>query len=408
MSEWLRKIRERAEKALEKKAKYGPDIDLSKYSRIEINEIDDIIGLASEPAKRIGLSDREVSNAGYVQVNEKIWHGIIVEGLKRQGVIITSTGEALKKYSWVRDYYWRNISVDLDKYTAATELYSNGRGYFIYVPPGVKVKVPVYTCLFITSSWEAQFVHNIVIVGDGAELNLITGCVVPHKIVGALHVGVSEFYVGRNAKLSFAMIHAWNKGVHVRPRTSVRVMDGGSYISYYLVHSDVASIQAYPSVKLDRDAKTHMASIILGSSNSIYDMGSEAVLQGENSSAEIVSRVIGRDESWIAARSRIRAFTSPSRGHIECLGLPLSKKATIIALPELESRVEGAELTHEAAIGKIAEEEIEYLMSKGFTEEEARALILRGFMRVEVPGLPLQTQRLIDATIKLLTEKATG
>ena len=408
MSEWLRRIRERAEKALDKRAKYGPDIDLSRYNKREPSDASDILRLASEPAKRIGLSEKEVSRAGYVQVDERIWYGIIVEGLKKQGVIVTSTGEALEKYPWVKDYYWRNIPVDLDKYTAAVELYSGGKGYFIYVPPGVKVKIPVYTCLLITSSWEAQFVHNIVIVGDGAELNLITGCAVPHKVAGALHIGVSEFYVGRNAKLSFAMIHAWGRGVHVRPRTSVRVMEGGSYVSYYLVHSDVASIQAYPSVRLDKNARTHTASIILGSSNSIYDIGSEAVLQGEGSSAEIVSRVIGRDESWIAARSRIKALASPSRGHIECLGLPLSKKATIIALPELESRIEGAELTHEAAIGKIAEEEIEYLMSKGFTEEEARALILRGFMRVEVPGLPLQTQRLIDATIKLLSEKATG
>ncbi len=408
MNEWLRKIREKAERALEKKAKYGPDIDLSKYRKKEPSKEDDILRLVSEPASRIGLTEKEISRAGYVQVDEKIWQGMIIEGLERQGVIVMSTGEALRRYPWVKDYYWRNIPVDLDKYTAAVELYGEGKGYFIYVPPKVRVKMPVYTCLLITSSWEAQLVHNIVIVDDEAELNLITGCAVPHRIAGALHIGVSEFYVGRNAKLSFAMIHAWGRGVHVRPRTGVRVEKGGSYISYYLVYSDVASIQAYPSISLSEDARTHTASIILGSSRSIYDIGSEAVLTAKGSSAEIVSRVIGRDESWIAARSRIKALAPSTKGHIECLGLPLSKNATIIALPELESRVEGAELTHEAAIGKIAEEEIEYLMSKGFTEEEARALILRGFMRVEVPGLPLQTQKLIDATVKLLSEKATG
>ncbi len=408
MDEWLKKLREKAEKALEKKARYGPDIDLSKYKKKEPSRGDDILSLVSEPAARIGLTEKEISRASYVQVDERIWQSMIIEGLRKQGVIVMSTGEALKKYLWVKDYYWRNIPVDLDKYTATVELYGEGKGYFVYVPPKVKVRIPVYTCLLITNSWEAQLVHNIVIVGDEAELNLITGCAVPHRIAGALHIGVSEFYVGRNAKLSFAMIHAWGKGVHVRPRTGVRVKNGGSYISYYLIYSDVASIQAYPSVDLGENARTHAASIILGSSNSIYDIGSGAVLTAKGSSAEIISRVIGRDESWIAARSRIKALSSPVKGHIECLGLPLSKKTTIIALPELESHVEGAELTHEAAIGKIAEEEIEYLMSKGFTEEEARALILRGFMRVEVPGLPLQTQKLIDATIKLLSEKATG
>ncbi len=408
----MNELKKQALKALSKKASYGPDIDLEKYitgikgfSRIDYEEA---LSLAKEPAQRLGLSDREVKQLSYVQVNEKAFYDIVLEGLRRQGVIVLSTREALEKIPWAKEYYWRSIPVDKDKYTAAVELYGSGQGYFIYVPPGVKVRYPIYTCLLIMDDRQAQLVHNIVVVDEGAELNLITGCATSHRVRAALHIGVSEFYVKRNARLSFAMIHAWGEGIHVRPRTSVVVEEGGSYVSYYLVYSNVASLQQYPSIKLKRSAKLHSATIIMGVGDSIYDTGTEAVLEEEGATAEIVSRVLARDNSWIAARARIVAYHKDTRGHIECLGLPLSRNATIKALPELESRVEGAELTHEAAIGKIAEEEIEYLMSKGFTEEEARALILRGFLRVDVPGLPIATRRIIDHVTHLLAEKATG
>lgn len=404
-------LREKAIKALSKKAKYGPDISLEDYiietHKPSISE-KEVFEEISEPASRLGMSNKELIQASYIQVNELVLHRAVVEGLRKQGVIVMSTGEALRKLPWAREYYWKNVDVSQDKYTAAVELYGKGQGYFIYVPPGVKVKYPIYTCLLITDNRQAQLVHNIVIVDEGAELNLVTGCATGHKVKTALHIGVSEFYVKKNAKLSFAMIHAWGSGIHVRPRTSVRVWEGGEYISYYLIYSDVASIQQYPSVRLGRKAKLHAASIVVGSSNSMYDIGSEAVLEDEEASAEIISRVVAKDEAWVAARARIIAYHGNTRGHIECLGLPLSSKATIKALPELETHVEGAELTHEAAIGKIAEEEIEYLMSRGFTEDEARALILRGFLKVDMPGLPLTIRKMIDHVTHMLAERATG
>ncbi len=403
-------LRERALKALNKPSPYGPDIDLNEFDLEGLSSkglsSGDILKLAQEPASRLGLSTLSLSRASYVQVNESFIYRTMIGRLKDLGVIVMSTGEALKKLPWVRRYYWGLVNVDADKYTASVELYGGGRGYFIYVPPGVKITYPIYTCLLITYTGMAQLVHNIVIVDDGAELNLVTGCASAHRVGGALHVGVSEFYVGRNAKLTFAMIHAWGRGIHVRPRTVVRVKEGGTYVSYYVIYSDVKSIQQYPKVVLDRNSKYYTASIIVGVGNSIYDNGAEAVLEGEGSSAEIVSRAIANDNSVINARARIRGLAPNTKGHIECLGLLLSPKAKILAVPELESLNEESILTHEAAIGRIAEDEIEYLMSKGFSEEEAKSLILRGFMRVDIPGLPKATQVMIDNVIKTLSKKA--
>ena len=354
-----------------------------------------------DAARKVGIE--RLDEASYVQINEALLYRVVIEDLRRRGVVVMSTAEALRKLPWASNYYWRLIPVDEDKYTATVEIYGIGQGYFIYVPPGVKVRKPIFTCLLISTNKTAQLVHNIVIVDEGAELNLITGCATSRRVRSALHIGVSEFYVGRNARLSFAMIHAWGTGIHVRPRTAVKVSEGGTYVSYYVIYSDVKSIQQYPKVYLGRNAKYYTASIIVGVGNSIYDVGAEANLEGDYSSAEIISRVVAHDEAKITARARVRGLGSNVKGHIECLGLQLSPKARIDSIPELESLSSNARLTHEAAIGKIAEEEIEYLMSRGLDEDEARALILRGFMTVEIPGLPIMTRDIINQVTKMLS-----
>ena len=397
-------LRERALQALRRPGRYGPDVDVEKFLSAERGRGDG----AEEALEKLGLGKDALQRAGYMQINEEIVRSVMARMLERQGVVVLPLYEALEKLPWARDYYWRAVPVDTDKYTASVEVYGKRLGYFIYVPPGVRVEQPIYTCLLITEELEAQLVHNIVVVDEGAEATLVTGCGVSHRVNKALHIGVSEFYVKRGAVLRFAMVHSWGRGVHVRPRTGVVVEEGGSYISYYLVHGPVASVQSYPRIELHSGARLYSASIIVGEGSSVYDVGTLAQLRGPGATAEIVSRIMARDSARVYARARIEAYAPDTRGHIECLGLPLSPNTMIESIPELSSTVEGAELTHEAAIGRIAEEELEYLMSRGFTEDEARSLLLRGFLHIEVPGLPPQVRSLIRYVERTLAEKATG
>ncbi|MEM1529078.1 MAG: SufD family Fe-S cluster assembly protein, partial [Desulfurococcaceae archaeon] len=280
-------------------------------------------------------------------------------------------------------------------------------GYFIYVPPYTKVPVPIYTCLAITSNNTVQFAHNVVYVDEGSEANVVTGCAIPHGVYSGVHVGVSEFYVARNAKLTFTMVHAWAEGLHVRPRTRVSVDEGGEYVSYYVTYSPVASIQTYPVVNLGKNARAYLASIIASSKSGVYDIGSGSVLEAPGASVENASRVIARDESSVYARAEIEALESDTRGHVECLGLLLSPKATISSIPIITSRKQGAVLSHEAAIGLIAQKEIDYLMSRGFTEEEAKAVLVRGFMNIEAP-IPPVIKKQVDTILDVVTKYAVG
>ncbi|MGC8948655.1 MAG: SufB/SufD family protein [Thermoprotei archaeon] len=400
-------------KALNKASPYGPDINLEKFElglpsgeTVFSSSVSDT--MVERISNRLGFSNNVVKKAGYLQVNESVMIRIMSEKLEKHGAIVLPTKDALKKFEWVKDYSWKLINPDKDKYVAAVYLYGNELGYFIYVPRNTKIKEPIYTCLFMTKNNLAQLLHNIVIVDNDAELNLVTGCGVPDQPLGSLHAGISEFYIGKNAKLTFTMIHAWSPGMFVRPRTTIEVMDGGEFVNYYVIYSSVNSLQTYPQVILRDNSKATLTSVIIGKGESIYDVGSAITLAGKNSSGEILSRNLGRGKSKIYARSRIDGVLGPSKGHIECLGLLEDDTSIINAIPELSSSTPDTILTHEASIGKINEELINYLMSKGFTEDEARAAIIKGFLHVEEPKLPPQVMDTIKRTIEYIVSKATG
>ncbi|MEM0014608.1 MAG: SufD family Fe-S cluster assembly protein [Zestosphaera sp.] len=400
--------RENVVKALNKPSPYGPDVDLSRFdiAPAETGAFSDVT--TERISDRLGLGRETFRKAEYLQVNESAVARAMSEKLVKHGAIVLPTSEALKKLEWASKYSWRLVSPDRDKYTAATYLYGRESGYFIYIPAGVKLKEPIYTCLFITRRNYAQLIHNIVIVDDNAELNLITGCGVPDQPLNSLHIGVSEFYVGKNSKLTFAMIHAWAPDMVVRPRTAVEVSEGGEYVSYYVIYSPVESLQTYPTVLLHEDSRATLNSVIIGEKNGVYDVGSAIALNGRNSSGEIISRNLGRGSSTIYARSRIEGRVGPSKGHIECLGLLESSEAIIDSKPEISSSTPEAVLTHEAAIGKVGEELINYLLSKGFSEDEARAAIIKGFLSIEEPKLPPQVMETIRRTIDYIVSRATG
>jgi len=358
-------------------------------------------------AKRVGLTAPEFRRAAFVQVDYSQVLTAMKKVLEKYKVIVINTRDALRKYPWVKKYYWKALSPGQDEYTTSVEKYG-GDGYFIYVPPKTKVPFPILTCLLITRNNLGQLLHNIIIVDEGSELHLMTGCAVSHLVDRALHIGVSEFYVARNAKLTYTMIHAWGSGVDVKPRTGVIVEEGGRYTSYYVIYSPVKHLQTFPRIYLGKEAKAYSVTITVGSGKSVYDVGSRIVLKDVNAVGEIISRNLAEDSSQIIARANITATAPNTKGHIECLGLLLSDNAVIRAIPELESHIHEAELTHEASIGKIAEEELIYLMSKGFTEDEAKTMIIRGFLSVDAPDLPMHVKREIDKVLDLILREAKG
>jgi len=288
--------------------------------------------------------------------------------------------------------------VDTDKYTAAAELDLQD-GYVIRALPGSKSVYPVQACLYLEKDGLQQTVHNIIIAEEDSELHIISGCATsPHLKKGA-HVGISEFFVKKNAKLSFTMIHNWAEDMVVRPRSVARVEAGGLFLNNYICMKPVKSLQMYPVTHLaGENAVARFYSIIVGSPGSEYDVGGRIFLKKPGTRAEIVTRTISNGGD-IIARGHLIGEVPGIKAHLECKGLILNG-GVMRAIPELEGYVEGVEMSHEAAVGKIAQEEIAYLMSRGLDEDEATSTIVRGFLNVDIPGLPAQLKAEIDRAIE--------
>ncbi len=316
---------------------------------------------------------------------------------KQEGIEVLKITEAMDKYDWLKDYMWKDISPEKDIYTQqASE--SPGEGFFIRAEKGVVSKRPVQTCLHISKEGFAQNVHNIVIVEEGAELHVIAGCSTARHAERGLHIGVSEFYVKKGATLKYTMVHDWGEKIFVRPRTVTHVDEGGVYISNYISMKPVGSLQMNPITYLDgKDSIARFNSVLVAAGGTDMDTGSVVVLGAENARAEIISRAITTGGN-IIARGSIIGNVPGVRGHLECKGLILND-GLLHAIPELEAHAPNVEMSHEAAVGKIDQREIEYLMARGLDEDEAISTIVRGFLNVDIEGLPPSLVRKLDRVI---------
>ncbi|MBX6422960.1 SufD family Fe-S cluster assembly protein [Thermosulfurimonas sp. F29] len=320
-----------------------------------------------------------------------------------EGLELLPVTEALKKYDWIEEYWWKAVPADKDDYTRATAEDLDD-GYFIRVLPGYRLVYPVTTCLYIRTPEVVQKVHNLIIVEEGAELNLITSCTTHPGVRSGFHIGVSEFYVKRNGKLTFTMIHQWGEELHVRPRTGIIVEEGGTYISTYVTLHRVATVQSFPVCRLvGPGARAVFGSVVVAPEGSILDLGARVSLEAPGTRAEIISRSVSTGGESVA-RGHLIGKAPEIKAHLECQGLMLSDEGAIKAIPQLDAYYANVDMSHEAAVGKIAQEEIEYLMARGLSEEEATSLIVQGFLNVRIEGLPEELQKRIDRAVALARE----
>ncbi|MDY0386473.1 MAG: SufD family Fe-S cluster assembly protein [Methanolobus sp.] len=400
-------MKKRAEAALGKNAAYGEDFNLDEYGIAPDNaeKADNLEELSEEDQRtllNVGFTPSEDNRSGsLIMLDNTVTH----TSLRDKDVVeLMSLKDAMKKHEWVKDYMWKLVKPDADKYTAMSYL-QKANGYFIRAPEGKKSKMPVQTCLLIGSKQVSQTVHNIVVVEKGAELDIITGCSAKHGIDKGLHLGISEMYVKKGATLNFTMVHNWAEQIGVRPRTVVHVEEGGTYISNYITLKPVKSIQSYPTVILEgKGAFARLNTIAVAHPGSELDLGSRVIFNAEDTKAELISRTITIGGNAIA-RGEMIGNANNAKGHLECHGLVLGGGMQR-AIPILEANVEDIELSHEAAVGRIARDQIEYLMARGLSEEESVGMIVRGFLDVGIQGIPDELKADIDATIAMIGEKA--
>ncbi len=396
------KIRQEKAKAAEgKKAAIGADIDLTKFESQDTSKPKHV-ATSSIPqedrnkilATGVTLDDVSQRSGTFVQIDNAPMHAAVTQ----DGIEVMATSEALTKYAWLKDYYWKAVAVDADKYTAHVESH-NADGYFMRALPGVKSVFPVQACLYLAKGKSIQDVHNIIIAEEGSELHIITGCSTAGREPG-VHLGISEFFIKKGAKVTFTMIHSWSPETEVRPRTAAIIEQDGLFMSNYVIMRPVHSLQAYPSARcVGENATVRFNSVVVATPGSTIDLGSRAFLNAKGARTEMVARTISTGGD-IISRGYIEANESETKGHLECRGLILGDRGTIHAIPEIKGTRAGVDLSHEAAVGKIAEEEVEYLMARGLTRDESTAAIIRGFLKVDIQGLPAMLNEEMQRAVK--------
>lgn len=385
--------------ALTKKGAYGADLDLDRYDEgtREPEQIDD---LQSSDFKKymenVGVVSDEMNRAGTLMfIDNGMSH---CSAKTQEGLEMMTVKQALAKHDGLKDYFWKAMDPTKDKYTAKTWL-EDSDGYFIRVKSGYHIKNPVQTCMLLNKDKSIQNLHNIIIVEDGATLEMITGCSTAHHANDSVHVGVSEIFVGDNANLTFSMIHSWGKQTGVRPRTNCVVGKNSNYTNNYVILNPVGSLQSFPVATLGDNSSATYNTMCIAHEGSDIDTGGMVNLNGVRSRAEIMSRSISMG-GRMCARGRLVGNAPDIKAHLECRSIILKDGGATLAVPELEAHVADVEMTHEAAVGKIAREQIEYLMSRGLDEDQAVSMIVRGFLSGSINGLPEALQKELDEAIE--------
>lgn len=359
-----------------------------------IKQLSEIKSQESAQFLSVGVDTNEKARAGtFIQKDQSIIHCRSTQA----GVEVMGISEAFDTHTWLSGYMWKSIAPNKDRFTENADKIPH-EGYFIRALPGVKVKDPVQSCLYISSEGFSQNVHNIVIAEEGSEIHIITGCATEENLNSGLHIGISEFYVKKGAKLTFTMIHDWGENINVRPRSVTHVEEGGVLISNYISLKPVGSLEMFPTTYLDgKGAVARFNSILVAGKGDHLDVGSRIILNAPQTRAEIISRGIAAGGT-IIARGDLVGKVDGVKAHLECKGLIL-QDGLMHAIPELRGYVPGVEMSHEAAVGKIDQREIEYLMARGLDEEAAISTIVRGFLNVDIEGLPQGLAARLDKAI---------
>lgn len=389
--------------ALKKKAEHGHDVDLSKYEigRRDRDIIDDLKSsdnVFKETMESVGVTTDEDSRAATIMfIDNTMGH---CSSRIPEGVEIMATSEAFKKYNGLKDFAWAGVRPDKDKYTALAYL-EDSDGYFIRIKSGYHIKDPIQTCMLVDSANTVQNIHNIIVVEDNASASLITGCATSPHAGSSMHVGITEKFIGDNSDLTFSMIHNWGSETVVRPRTAINIGSNSNYTNNYVILEDVGTLQSNPVANINGEGSSaKFNSMCIAQENSDIDSGSVVNLNAKNTSSEIVSRSIIVGGKMIA-RGRLVGNYPGIKAHLECKSIILSEKGSSIAIPELEANVADLEMTHEAAVGKIARDQIEYLMSRGLSEDEAISMIVSGFLSGGIKGLPKELEDKITEAINI-------
>ncbi len=359
----------------------------------------------------IPQAEREsLAGVGAQYDSELVYHNVKAE-VAAQGVVYTDMESALTgEYAdMVKSHFMKLVPPRDHKFAALHGAVWSG-GSFVYVPPGVKVDIPLQSYFRLNAPGAGQFEHTLIIVDEGADLHFIEGCSAPKYNVANLHAGCVELFVGKNARLRYSTIENWSKNMYNLNTKRAKVEAGGkiewvsgsfgSHVSYL-----------YPMSVLAGDgARAEFTGVTFAGKGQNLDTGAKMVHLAPNTSSYMNTRSISKGGGISTFRSSVTVMPKAkhSKSSVSCQSLMLDRISRSDTVPAMDIRTSDADIGHEAKIGRISDDAVFYLMSRGIPEDEARALIVSGFADNVSKELPVEYAVEMNNLIRLEMKGSIG
>ena len=384
----------------------GPNTKMSaKWSDVPEDIKDTFEKLGIPQAER-----KSLAGVGAQYDSELVYHNVREE-VAAQGVVYTDMESALTgEYAdMVKKHFMKLVTPRDHKFAALHGAVWSG-GSFVYVPPGVSVEIPLQSYFRLNAPGAGQFEHTLIIVDEGAYLHFIEGCSAPKYNVANLHAGCVELFVGKNAKLRYSTIENWSKNMYNLNTKRALVEEGGtiewvsgsfgSHVSYL-----------YPmSVLNGEGARAEFTGITFAGKGQNLDTGTKVVHNAPKTTSYVNTKSISKDGGISTFRSSVvvKPQAKQSKSAVSCQSLMLDDISRSDTIPAMDIRTKDADVGHEARIGRISDEAVFYLMSRGISEEEARAMIVSGFADNVSKELPLEYAVEMNNLIRLEMKGSIG
>ncbi|MCD7735629.1 MAG: Fe-S cluster assembly protein SufB [Lachnospiraceae bacterium] len=377
----------------------------AKWSDVpeDIKKTFDLLGIPQ-------AEQESLAGVGAQYDSELVYHNVRAE-VAAQGVVYTDMESALNgEYAdMVRAHFMKLVPPRDHKFAALHGAVWSG-GSFVYVPPGVKVDIPLQSYFRLTAPGAGQFEHTLIIVDEGADLHFIEGCSAPKYNVANLHAGCVELFVGKNARLRYSTIENWSKNMYNLNTKRAKVEAGGriEWVSGSF-GSHVSCL--YPMSILNGDgARAEFTGVTFAGRGQNLDTGAKIVHAAPNTSSYINTRSISKDGGISTFRSAVTVLPKAkhSRSAVSCQSLMLDRISRSDTIPAMDIRTRDADIGHEAKIGRISDEAVFYLMSRGIPEDEARAMIVSGFADNVSKELPVEYAVEMNNLIRLEMKGSIG
>lgn len=421
--EWMLKFRLKALAHFQDRPTptWGPDLstlDLDdiyyyvKPTEKEGKSWDDIPDSIKNTFDRLGIPEAEqkfLAGVGAQYESEMIYHSI-QEQLAEQGVIFKSIEHGLQEHpDLFREYFGTVIPFTDNKYAALNSAVWSG-GSFVYIPPGLKVDLPLQAYFRLNVANIGQFERTLIIADEGSQVHYVEGCTAPQYTTDSLHSGVIEIIVKKNARVRYSTIQNWSNNVYNLVTQRARVEEKGT-MEWVDANLGSKVTMKYPSCMLmGKGAHGEILSIAFSGRGQHHDTGGKVIHLAPDTSSKIISKSISKDGGRASYRGlmRVNKGSTNVKSNVVCDALLLDDHSRSDTYPYIEVDEQDVNIGHEASVSKVEEEQLFYLMSRGLSEAEATSMVVSGFIEPLVKELPMEYAIEMNRLIQLQMEGSIG